>query len=107
MTMICYGTATLRNGTIEIDYPKMFENNIRSDVPVSINLTPRGNPSGMLCVGELKSSGFNVNLKQIPGWSGDNNISFSWTAIGMMKELTDTPQEKAEYDKMMQERERH
>lgn len=102
--IIAAGTVQLKNGRAEIDFPAIFKENIRSDIPVRINLTPRGDPNGILCVSGTKINSFEVNLKQIPGWKGDNGIYFDWMAFGTLKEPEISAEEKAELNRLIAER---
>jgi hypothetical protein len=90
--IIASGAATIRRGNAAIAYPEVFARHIRPDVPVRINLTPRGNPSGMLCVAETDAAGFGVTLKAVPGWDGESDVTFDWIAIGALREPSSLPQ---------------
>jgi hypothetical protein len=103
-TIVAYGSGQIRNKNCHIEFDKIFKDNIRIDIPISVNLTPRGNPTGILVVSDSDADGFSVTLKEIPGWSGDNDITFNWTAYAQLKEPETTAEEKAEYDRMMAER---
>jgi hypothetical protein len=84
-TIIAYGSAQISNGKSSVSFDKLFTDNIRIDIPVRISLTPHGNPTGILCLNNTKSDGFEVILKEIHDWRGDNNITYDWVAFGMLK----------------------
>ncbi len=104
LTIVAYGTGKLTNGSATIKYPDIFKENIRPDVPVSITLTPRGNPNGVLVVSSTYADRFVVSLKSIPGWDGDSDVEFNWIAFGTLREYETSPRAKAEWERMMQER---
>ena len=54
---------------------------------------------------QTKTNSFQVNLKQIPGWGDNTNISFDWIAFGTLKEPETSPEAKAEWENAMEERE--
>ncbi|GEM_PF-2261857 len=98
LTIIAYGTARLVNGKAEITYPEIFANNIRTDVPVRISLTPKGEPTGLLYTSETKSNGFTVALKRIPSWGENTDITFDWVAFGTLKEPKTSEAAKANWE---------
>jgi hypothetical protein len=89
--MIAAGSAVIVNGAASIRYPDVFARHIRTDMPVRISLTPRGNPTGMLCVNGADVAGFRVTLKTVPGWDGESNVTFDWLAFGTLPEPSTTP----------------
>ncbi len=103
--IIACGTAQIVNGFSTISFDKIFANNVRNDMPIIINITPKGDPTGMLVVKENSPLGFKVQLKPIAGWNGDNNVEFNWMAIGTMKELRPDFQTKNNWQKAVRMRE--
>jgi hypothetical protein len=97
-TIIAYGTARVSSGVIR--YPDVFVHNIRSDIPVRINLTPKGNPAGMLYVSSTDAAGFSVALKHVPGWDGDSDATFDWVAFGTLREPSSAPGPKPPYERV-------
>lgn len=89
--IIATGTDVVVNGAASIRYPDVFARHVRTDVPVRISLTPRGNPTGMLCVSDADAAGFRVALKTVPGWDGESNVTFDWLAFGTLPEPSTTP----------------
>jgi hypothetical protein len=105
LTIIAYGTATLnQDGIIDISYPEIFTQNIRSDVPVRVSLTAREEPTGLLYVNSAKFGGFQAKLKKISDWGEKSNITFDWIAIGTLKEPATSPEAKADWQRAMRER---
>lgn len=103
--IIASGNAVISEGKVLINYPEIFNENIQKDIPVRISITPKGDPSGILCVNDTKLNGFEVVLKQIPGWGGKTNITFDWIAIGTLKEPETSAEAKAEWERQMQQKE--
>jgi hypothetical protein len=101
-TIIAYGNATLKDGDVELAYPQIFTENIRTDLPIYISLTPRGEPPGMLYVKETKSDGFRVALKRIPGWDEKSYVAFDWVAFGILQEPEISPEAKQKWNRMLQ-----
>jgi len=105
LNIIANGTAKLQYGKAEISYPEIFKDNIRNDIPVRINLTPRGEPSGLLYLNKTDANGFQAKLRKISEWGEATDITFDWIAIGTLKEPETSPEAKTEWEKMMRERE--
>jgi hypothetical protein len=106
-TIIATGSATVVNGYADIRYPDVFARHIRSDVPVRISLTPRGNPAGMLCVSNADAAGFRVALKTVPGWDGESNVTFDWLAFGSLPEPSTKPSPESEFEGVPERGTRH
>jgi hypothetical protein len=106
MGIISAGTATISNKQAEINFDPVFTQNIRTDVPIRITVTPKGKPAGFIYVTESKASGFKVELEVIPGLEKNNSdITFDWIAFGTLKDNQTSPQAQAQWQKMIQERE--
>ncbi len=106
MGIISSGTATLSNKQAEISFDPVFTENIRTDIPIRITVTPKGKPAGFIYVTESKASGFKVELEAIPGLEKNNSdIAFDWIAFGTLKENQTSAQAQAQWQKMIQERE--
>jgi len=104
-TIIAYGTSTLNNGIADIKFDQIFSNNIKTGIPIRVNITPKGKPAGFVYVTETNSTGFKVGLEQVPALEKNaTDISFDWMAIGTMKEPETTPQALAEWQKAIQEK---
>ena len=58
----------------------------------------------MLFVDHKSTSGFSVILKEIPGWDGSKAVSFDWFAIGMLRDVSVSPEAKANWDQLMRDR---
>ena len=104
-TIISYGTAQLNDGLAEISYPEIFRENIRSDVPVRISLTPKGEPSGLLYLDKTDANGFQTRLRRISEWGEATDITFDWIAVGTLKEPETSAEAKGDWEKLMQLRE--
>ena len=104
-TIIAYGTSTLNNGIADIKFDQIFSSNIKTGIPIRVNITPKGKPAGFVYVTETNSTGFKVGLEQVPGLEKNaTDISFDWIAIGIMKEPETTPEAKVEWQKAIQEK---
>ncbi len=91
--LVACGSARVNNGQSIISFDKIFADNVRTDIPIIVNITAKGEPTGILVVKETNAFGFKVQLKPVAGWTGDDNVEFNWIAIGTMKEIkpsTDT-----------------
>jgi hypothetical protein len=106
-TILATGNATVVNGFATIRYPDVFARHIRTDVPVRISLTPRGNPAGMLCVSSTDAAGFRVALKTVPGWDGESNVTFDWLAFGSLPEPSTTPSPEPAFEGIPERGARH
>ncbi len=106
LTIVAYGTGKLVDGSATIEYPDIFRENIRSDVPVTITVTPRGKPAGLLYVSEQDFGSFRVEMAAIAGLSGEREVAFNWVAFGTLKEYETSPGARAEWERLMQERQR-
>jgi len=106
-TIIATGTATVVSGYAVVRYPDIFARHIRTDVPVRISLTPRGNPTGMLCVSSTDAAGFRVALKTVPGWDGESNVTFDWLAFGSLPEPSTTPSPEPAFEGIPEKRGHH
>jgi hypothetical protein len=102
--IISAGTATLNNKQAEINFDPVFTENIRTDVPIRITVTPKGKPAGFIYVSESRTSGFKVELEAVPGLEKNGtDISFDWIAFGTLKDYQTSPETQAQWQKMMQE----
>jgi hypothetical protein len=97
-SIISAGTSRLAGGQSRVEYSAVFSENIRSDIPVSITVTPMGSPNGVLSVVSTDASGFSVTLKQVPGWSGDTDVEFSWIAVAALRSSATSSNAKAEWE---------
>jgi len=103
--IVVAGTGILTNGKADINFDPLFTENIRTDVPIRITVTPKGKPAGFIYVTETKSSGFKVELEPIPGLEKNNtDINFDWIAFGTLKEYQTSPEAQAQWQKMLRER---
>jgi len=106
--IVAAGTGTLSNGRAEISFNPLFTENIRTDVPIRITVTPKGRPAGFLYVAETKSNGFKVEIEMIPGLEKNaTDISFDWIAFGTLKDYETSATAQAQWRKMIQERAVH
>jgi len=104
-TIIVSGTTKTSDGKAEIHYPAIFTENIRTDVPVRLSVTPIDECPGILAVSRNKAVAFKVTLKRIAGWEGNDDVIFDWIAIGTLKEPETSPEAKAEWEQAIKERE--
>jgi hypothetical protein len=102
--ILAHGSARLAGGKAAVVFPAVFTENARSDVPVQVTLTPVGNPAGLLCVTAKDASGFSTMLKNVPGWSGETDVTFDWVAIGTLREPETSAEAKAEQEREDRER---
>ena len=103
--IVVAGTGILTNGKADINFDPLFTENIRTDVPIRITVTPKGKPAGFIYVTETKSSSFKVELEPIPGLEKNNtDINFDWIAFGTLKEYQTSPEAQAQWQKMLRER---
>jgi hypothetical protein len=102
--IIASGSARLTGGKATLSFPRVFADNIRTDIPVQVTLTPVGNPAGMFCVTARDAHGFSASLKAVSGWSGETDVAFDWIAIGTLREPETAAEAKAEQEKEDQER---
>lgn len=103
--IVASGTATLSDSKVSVRFPDAFIRNIKPGAPVRVNLTARGNPAGILCLGESDESGFQASLKTVPGWDGTNNVTFDWTAFGTLREPSGAPGPKPPSERTVVRRE--
>ncbi len=103
--IIASGTGKLVNGTARITLPQLMVENLRKDVPVRITVTPRGKPAGLLYVTQQGEGFFKVEMEVIAGLSGERDVVFDWIAFGTMREYETSARAKAEWEKMIEERE--
>ena len=105
-TIIAYGSGQILNGVSNILFDKIFTENVTNDAPITITVTPKGKPAGLVYVSETKSTGFKVELERIPGLENNStNITFDWIAIGELKEPETIPEAQAEWQRAIQEHE--
>ncbi|MCX7784748.1 MAG: hypothetical protein N2201_00740 [candidate division WOR-3 bacterium] len=102
--IITCGMGQITDDYSTIYFDKVFTENVRSDLPIIIHITPMGDPIGMLIVKETNVQGFKVQLKPILGWTGENNVQFNWIAIGTMKELKSVSETKINWQKAVKAR---
>ncbi len=88
-TILAAGSGRLIAGAAAINYPATFAQHVRSDIPVRVTVTPRGDPAGMVCVRGTDADGFAVEMKQIPGLAGEIDVAFDWVAVGTLEEPAD------------------
>jgi hypothetical protein len=104
--VVASGTGTLANGKAEIYFDPIFSENIRTEIPIKITITPRGKPAGFLYVAESKATGFKVELEPVPGLEKNlEDLSFDWIAFASLREYETSPEATAQWDKMIEERE--
>ncbi|MEO0135607.1 MAG: hypothetical protein ABIK59_04895 [candidate division WOR-3 bacterium] len=106
LSIITAGSGRLNNGKAEISFPEVFSQNIRTDIPVRIVVTPKEEPTGLLYVSRIKTNGFEIILKKIPTWGENTNISFDWIAFGILKEYETSQKAKEEWRKLLREKEK-
>jgi hypothetical protein len=103
--IITSGTATLNNSEATISFDPLFTDNIRTDIPIRITVTPKGKPAGFLYVTESKASGFIVAMEVIPGLEkNDKDVTFDWIAVGTLKDYQTSPDAQAQWQQMIRER---
>lgn len=101
------GSARLVNGKAEISFDPLFSENVRTDIPIRVTVTPKGKPAGFLYVTESDKDGFTVGLESIPGLaSSATSTTFDWIAFEVLKEYETSPADRAEWEKAMREREK-
>lgn len=88
-TILAAGSGRLAAGAAAISYPVTFAQHVRTDIPVRVTVTPRGDPAGMVCVRGTGADGFAVVMKQIPGLAGETDVAFDWVAVGTLEEPAD------------------
>jgi hypothetical protein len=104
--IITAGTATIRDGECDITFDKIFSENLAPVTAVKIIITPSDIPAGLVSVTEKSHNGFKAKLLPLQELSKfKTNPSFDWLAIGELKKREITPDVKAQWDKLMQERE--
>ncbi|MEO0097424.1 MAG: hypothetical protein ABIK78_04945 [candidate division WOR-3 bacterium] len=104
LSIITAGSGRLNNGKAEISFPEIFSQNIRTDIPVRIIVTPKEEPTGLLYISRIKTNGFEITLKKIPNWGDNTNISFDWIAFGILKEYETSRKAKEEWEKLLKEK---
>jgi hypothetical protein len=77
-----HGVGELVNGKSEITFDARFIELVSDEIPVTVTVTPRGIPSGVLCLTDESSESFSVELVEIPGMKGSKDVTFSWIAVG-------------------------
>ncbi len=103
--IIAAGSGTLSGGKAIISFNPLFTENIRTDIPVRITVTPKGKPAGLVYVTESKSTGFRVETELIPGLEKNStDVTFDWIAFGTLKDYQTTPAAQAQWQQMVQER---
>ncbi|MEO0083135.1 MAG: hypothetical protein ABIK33_01935 [candidate division WOR-3 bacterium] len=104
--IITAGTGMLINGKATINFDPLFVENVRLDVPIRINVTPKAKPAGLIYVTESKATGFTVELEPIPGLEKNQfDITFDWIAFGTLKNPETSNSAQAQWQKMVKERE--
>jgi hypothetical protein len=104
--IVAAGSATLDGDAVTVQFPRVLTSNVRSDIPVRITVTPRGEPAGVLYVSGTDATGFRVSLKRVPGWNSDAGVAFDWIAFGSLKEHETSPEAKAAWGESIRERDR-
>ncbi len=102
--IVSAGTASLVGDEATVPYPQILSASVRTDVPVRVTVTPRGEPAGVLYVSGADANGFRVSLKRIPGWDSKAGVTFDWIAFGSLKGYETSPKAKAEWDKAIRDR---
>ncbi|MBS4014962.1 MAG: hypothetical protein KGZ86_00770, partial [Candidatus Latescibacteria bacterium] len=103
--IVTSGTATLSDGEAVINFDPLFADNIRTDIPIRITVTPKGRPAGFLYVAESRANGFRVALEAIPGLEKNGtDITFDWIAVGTLKDYQTSPDAQTQWQQMIKER---
>ena len=104
--IITTGTGAIKDGVCDITFDKIFSENLTLGTSVKIIITPSDIPAGLISVTEKSPNGFKAKLLPLQELSKyKTNPSFDWIAIGELKKREITPDAKAQWDKLMQERE--
>jgi len=97
--VVAGGHARLVDGAATVRLDPIVSENIRSDLPVRVTVTPRGMPGGLTYVPTSDQYGFTVGFEAIPGLPSNKNCEFDWIAFAVLREPTTSAAARADWER--------